>query len=410
MTATKGVPLKDTTVFKTIKVGRNELAHKIVFVPTTRFRALNDHTPSDLELKYYGDRSQYPGSLVITEGTFVSDQASGYPNVPGIFTDSHVKGWKHITDKVHANGSFISTQLWNLGRVANPQVFKAKGLDIVAPSPVFEDEKAEQDAKDAGVKLRSLTTEEVKDLVVNVYTNAAKKAIEAGFDYVELHSAHGYLLDQFLQPVTNKRTDQYGGSIENRARLILELIDQLSEVVGADKVAIRISPWATFGHMLAHKDEVHPLTTFSYLLHELQKRADAGKELAYVSIVEPRVSGIIDVATEDQAGNNDFVYQIWKGKVIKAGNFTYDAPEFKSIIEETADDRTLVGFSRYYISNPDLVNKLANGYELNPYNRDTFYNKTNWGYNTYRTHDETTIFNEEEENKVVAQAIKDLKI
>ncbi|KAK6461919.1 NADPH dehydrogenase [Scheffersomyces coipomensis] len=403
---TVGVPLKDTSVFKSIKVGQNELAHRIVYVPTTRFRALEDHTPSDLELKYYGDRSEYPGSLIITEGTFVSDQGSGYTNVPGIFTDKHVKAWKQITDKVHSNGSFISAQLWFLGRVATPQVFKQKGLDIVAPSAIFESEYSENKAKKVGVKIRALTIPEIKHLIYDTYTNAAKKAIEAGFDYIELHSAHGYLLDQFLHPVTNKRTDEYGGSVENRARFTLELIDQLSKVVGANKVAIRLSPWANTQGILAHEDVIHPITTFSYLINELQKRKLAGQELAYISIVEPRVSGLIDVDAEDQQGTNEFVYQIWKGKIVKAGKYTYDAPEFKSIQNDTADDRTLVGFSRYYISNPDLVYKLKNGLELNDYDRSSFYGKSNWGYNTYNRHEENSNYDKEKESKVFPRALK----
>ncbi|KAK6204616.1 NADPH dehydrogenase [Scheffersomyces amazonensis] len=410
MTITKGVPLKDTTVFSKIKVGKNTLNHRIVYVPTTRFRALDDHTPSDLEFKYYGERSEYPGSLLITEGTFVSEQASGYPNVPGIYTDKHVKAWKHITDRVHENGSFISTQLWNLGRVANAKVFKAKGLDIVAPSPIFESEKYKAAAEEEGVTLRSLTTEEIKDLIYKTYDNAAKKAIEAGFDYVELHSAHGYLLDQFLHPETNHRTDQYGGSLENRTRFLLELIDHLISIVGANKVAIRFSPWATFQGILAQKGQEHPITTYSYILHELQKRADAGNQLAYISVVEPRVSGIVDVAVEDQVGNNDFVYTIWKGIILKAGNYTYDAPEFTQIQKDTTDSRTLIGLSRYYISNPDLVNRLANGYELNPYIRELFYNHDNWGYNTYNKYGDNTVYNKEEETAHLARAIEDVKL
>ncbi|KAK6464926.1 NADPH dehydrogenase [Scheffersomyces coipomensis] len=410
MTVIQGVPLKDTNVFKSIKIGKNELSHRIVYAPTSRFRALDDHTPSDLELKYYTDRSQYPGSLIISEGTFISPQDSAYRNVPGIFTDEHVKAWKTIVDTVHANGSFISNQYWNLGRVAAAKIAKEKGFDIVAPSAIFENDHFEKEAKDAGVILRALSTEEVKDLIYNTFTKAAKRSMEAGFDYIELHFAHGYLLDQFSQPVTNKRTDEYGGSIENRARLLLELVDHLSSVIGADKIGIRISPWGTFQGMLAHKDEVHPITTHSYLLHQLQKRADAGKEIAYVSVVEPRTSGAYDVAVEDQTGSNDFVYAVWKGKVIKAGNYTYDAPEFTSLMHDTADDRTLVGFARFYTSNPDLVSKLKNGYELTPYNRALFHNNNNWGYNTFNKHGETNVYHEVEEIKVIPQAIKDLKI
>ncbi|ABN66027.2 NADPH dehydrogenase (EPB1) [Scheffersomyces stipitis CBS 6054] len=403
MSAVKISPLKETEAFSTIKVGKNTLNTKIVYPPTTRFRALDDHTPSDLQLQYYGDRSTFPGTLLITEGTFVSQQASGYPNVPGIWTDKHAKAWKAITDKVHSNGSFISTQLWFLGRVANAEFMKAHGLSPVSASATYESDAAKEAAEAVGNPIRALTTQEIKDLVYKTYANAAQKAMDAGFDYIELHAAHGYLLDQFLQPCTNQRTDEYGGSIENRARFILELIDHLSTIVGADKIGIRISPWATFQNMKAHKDTVHPLTTFSYLVHELQQRADKGQGIAYISVVEPRVSGIVDVSEEDQAGDNKFVSKIWKGVVLKAGNYSYDAPEFKTLKEDIADKRTLVGFSRYFTSNPDLVHKLHDGVDLTPYDRNTFYSKTNYGYNTYALAPEKV--DKEEEDKKVAQPI-----
>ncbi|KAK6458173.1 NADPH dehydrogenase [Scheffersomyces xylosifermentans] len=404
----KVTPLKDTAVFESIKVGKNELKTKIAFPPTTRFRALDDHTPSDLQVKYYDDRSKFPGTLLVTEGTFVSQQAGGYPNAPGIWNDNHVKGWKAVTDKVHANGSFISTQLWFLGRVAHPAVLKAHGLNPVSASATYENEAAQKLAEETGNPVRALTTQEVKDLVTKTYANAAQKAIEAGFDYVELHAAHGYLLDQFLQPCTNQRTDEYGGSIENRARLVLEIIDHLSELIGADRVAIRISPWATFQSMKAHNDTVHPYATFGYLVHELQKRANEGKQIAYISVVEPRVSGILDVDPEDRAGSNEFISRIWKGVILKAGNYSYDAPNFDSLKEDVADKRTLVGFSRYFTSNPDLVQRLHDGIDLNAYDRNTFYTKNNWGYNTFSTAKEPVKFVEEDEVKKVAQAIKAL--
>ncbi|CUM56351.1 unnamed protein product, partial [Debaryomyces tyrocola] len=311
--------LKDTDLFKSLKVGEHTLSNKVVYPPTTRFRALNDHTPSDLELEYYDKRSKYPGSLLITEATFVSEQAGLYDNIPGIWNDKHAQAWKEITDRVHENGSFMSSQFWFLGRVGDPQLLKDQGLDYVAPSAIYPDEDHKKKAEAAGNPIRALTEKEIHDIIYDTYTNAAKNAIAAGFDYIELHGAHGYLLDQFLQPATNQRTDKYGGSIENRARFVLELIDHLTTVVGANKLAIRISPWATFQGMKADKDSTHAVTTFSYLLHELQKRADNGNELAYVSIVEPRVLGILDVEVSQQVGDNTFVGQIWKGIILKSG-------------------------------------------------------------------------------------------
>ncbi|KAK6203393.1 NAPDH dehydrogenase [Scheffersomyces amazonensis] len=398
-------PLKDTKLFKPIKVGKYELDHRIVFAPTTRYRAQDDHTPSDLEYQYYGDRSQYPGSLITTEATFTSAQAGGEANVPGIFTEKHVEGWKKINDKIHANKSFSAIQLWYQGRVADPKILKQEGLDYVAPSPVYYTEESKQAAKESGNPLRALTEEEIYDIIHVQYPKAARNALAAGFDYVEVHSAHGYMLDQFLQPSTNQRSDKYGGSVENRARIVLEIIDELIPIVGADRLAIRLSPWAKFQNMLAEEDTVHPITTFSYVLHELQKRADAGNKLAYVSLVEPRVQASHDVAKDKQVGDNSFASYIWKGTFIRAGSYTYDAPEFETLLKDIDDDRTLVGFSRYYISNPDLVKRLRDGLELTPYERATFYNFDNWGYNTWNNYGEDKKFDKEKESTIFPKEI-----
>jgi 2,4-dienoyl-CoA reductase-like NADH-dependent reductase (Old Yellow Enzyme family) len=407
MTVTKSIPLKDTLLFQPIKVGKNELSNRVVYVPTTRIRALDDHTPSDLQLKYYNDRTKYAGTLVQTEATFVSPQGGLYNNVPGIWNESHTKGWKAITDRIHKNKSFAAVQLWYLGRVGDPAVLKERGLPLIAPSAIYPDEQTKAAAEKAGNPIRSLTEEEIHDIIYNQYPNAARNAIAAGFDYIELHCAHGYLFDQFLQPVSNKRTDKYGGSIENRARIVLEIIDNLTEIVGADKLAIRISPWATFQGMTADNDEVHPITTFSYLLHELQKRADNGKQLAYISVVEPRISGAEEVAAADYENkSNNFVEMTWKGVVLKAGNYTYDAPEFNSLQNDIANNRTLIGFARYFTSNPDLVSRLAEGKELTPYSRGQFYANNNWGYNTWNTSDSDVKFDEEKESQVLPQPIE----
>lgn len=410
MTVTPQFPLKDTKLFQPIKVGNNELSNRIAFVPTTRFRALEDHSPSDLQVEYYKARSQYPGTLIETEATFVSESAGLYPHVPGIYQKSHVQGWKKVNDAIHANKSFSVIQLWNLGRVADPKSLKQAGLTLRGPSAIYPDEAQEKNAIEAGNPIKELTEDEIQDMIYNQYPQAARNALEAGFDYMELHAAHGYLFDQFLQPASNKRTDKYGGSIENRARFLLEVIDNLIPIVGADKLAIRISPWATFQGMEAENDEVHPVTTFSYLLHELQKRANKGNKLAFISVVEPRANGNIDVdVSKYSLQSNSFVGLIWKGIILKAGNYTYDAPEFKTIQQDIQDDRTLIGFSRYFTSNPDLVHRLAEGLELTPYNRDTFYTPANWGYNTWSNYNSADKFDEEVESKRLPKPVESTK-
>ena len=349
---------------------------------------MEDHTPSNLAYKYYDERSKFPGTLIISEGTFPSAQAGLYEGVPGIWTERQTKTWKHIIDKIHENKSFASIQLWNLGRTGDPALLKKAGKPFLAPSAIYFDEESKKAAEKAGNPIRAMTEEEIKDMIYEQYTIAAKNALEAGFDYIELHSAHGYLLHEFLEESSNKRTDKYGGSIENRARFVLELVDHMISIVGADRLGIRISPWATFQGMKSIHGEVHPLTTYSYLVNELEKRAQAGNRLAYISLVEPRVDGINSVEKKDQAGNNDFVKDLWKGTILKAGNYTYDAPKFGQLLDDVSDGRTLVGFSRYFISNPDLISRLQKGHQLAPYERETFYGRTDFGYNDYPKHGE----------------------
>lgn len=276
---------------------------------------------------------------------------------------------------------------------------------MVAPSVVYQDKEHEETLNQLGVELRSLSTDEVESLVKNEFAQAAKNAIASGFDYIEIHAAHGYMIETFLHPSTNKRTDKYGGSIENRARFLLEIVDLLIELVGASKVAVRLSPWSTYNSMLTVKEEVHPYTTFSYVVSELQKRADDGKELAYISIVEPRVSGADDVDHGEQTGDNEFIKKIWKGTLIRAGNYTYDAPEFKQLLKDVDDDRTLVGFSRFITSNPDFAQRLYQGSHLVPYDRSTFYTNSAKGYNTYSSLNEKPILDINEADKLFAQPL-----
>lgn len=387
-------PLINTKVFEAIKVGRNQLQNRVVFVPSTRYRALEDHTPSDLQLQYYDDRSKDPGTLIITEGVLATDKTGSASRAPAIITEKHVQEWRKITDKIHENQSFASLQLWALGRVADAALSKKEGQQLKGVSAIYSDEAYEKKAKDAGNELEAYTTEELDQLVEEI-TDAARRAVDAGFDYVELHGATGYLFNQFFEASSNKRTDKYGGSVENRSRFTLNVIDRISEEIGADKVAIRFSPWLQFNGMKSSNDEVHPLVTYGYILSELQKRADAGKALAYVSLIEPRIPEML--FGEDPDASNDFVKLIWKGTLIRSGNYTYDVPEFKDLLKDLEDGRTLAGFSRYFIANPDLVHRLRDGKSLNKYDRSTFYTNQNWGYNTYPNAEEEESFDEEAE-------------
>ncbi|CAK9440106.1 uncharacterized protein LODBEIA_P42060 [Lodderomyces beijingensis] len=394
--------LGDTKLFQPIQVGRHTLAQRIAFAPSTRRRATSNHVATDISLDYYKARAQAPGTLIITEATFASPQAGGGAHVPGIFTSQQIQAWKKITDAIRSQGSFSCVQLWHLGRVADPALLKSQGLDFVAPSAEYVSDESHRVAHAADNELRPFTTEEIEDLIHHQYPTAARNALDAGFDYVEIHSAHGYTLDQFLNPETNKRHDEYGGaSIENRTRVLLQIIDQLIPIVGADRLAVRLSPWAKFQVTSAVGPETH-----AYILTELQRRADSGNQLAYVSLVEPRVQGSYDVdAHTSVTQSNEFALKIWQGKVIRAGNYTYDAPQFDTLLRDLDDDRTIIGFSRFFISNPDLVWRLKHGVALNHYQRDTFYNQDNWGYNTWNSHDEDRVWDEAHERRVFGRAL-----
>ncbi|KAI5958074.1 hypothetical protein KGF57_002882 [Candida theae] len=392
--------LGSTKLFHPIKVGANKLSQRIAHAPTTRLRSTADNVPTDLQLQYYKDRAQAPGTLLITEATYVSEGGIGLPNTPGLWNDTQAKAWKQITDAIREQGSYSSVQLWYLGRTAYPPELKKRGLPFVAPSALYHSEESEKQAKESGHELRALTKDEIEHLINEEFPNAARKALAAGFDYIELHSARGYLLSQFLNPVSNQRTDEYGGSIENRARFLLSIVDKLIPIVGANRIGIRFSPWATFQVSEPEGEEVH-----SYILKELQKRAEEGNELAYLSYVEPRVSGVVDVKREDINGSNAFVSKIWKGTLIKAGNYTYSAPKFDDLVRDIDNDRTLIAWCRFFTSNPDLVQRLQHGYALQQYDRETFYQQYNWGYNTWNNYNEKKKYDEKTEKERIGKPL-----
>ncbi|ABN65609.1 NAPDH dehydrogenase (old yellow enzyme) [Scheffersomyces stipitis CBS 6054] len=400
MTATS---LKSTNLFKPIKVGSVTLQNRVTHLPTTRTRAFGDHTATDLQLIYYEDRSSSPGTLLVTEATLISMNQGLYPNVPGIWNKDQVKSWKKITDAVHKKRGFISVQLWAVGRVGFPDLLKAEGLPLTSPSALYESEKSKEAAEAVENPVRMLTEDEIKDIIYNQYTNAAKNAIEAGFDFLEIHAANGFLVEQFINPSSNTRTDKYGGSIENRARFALELVDHLISVVGADKLAIRISPFNNFKGMLAENEVIHPIATFGYIVSELQRRADKGNELAYISVVDGRYNS----DGTEAVLNTKFIDQIWKGVILRGAKYTHD---YKKNWETVArdvdhDNRTLIGFGRNFIANPDLVSRLENGLELNAYDRATFYKNYNNGYNTYQFFGSSEEVDAEAEAKVLPKSL-----
>ncbi|KAL6452581.1 EBP1 Probable NADPH dehydrogenase [Candida maltosa Xu316] len=327
--------------------------------------------------QYYTDRAK-SGGLLVTEATMISLNQGIYPNVPGIWTKQQANAWKQIVDSVHSVGGAISSQLWALGRVGKPKILKDYGLPLTGVSPIYEHEEAKREAIEAGNPIQELSRDQIKDIVHNQFGNAAKLADSAGFDFIELHAANGYLFEQFIHPQINQRTDEYGGkSIENRSRFLFEVVDHLSSIIDPTKLAIRLSPLNEF-----QVPGISPTTVqdYSYIVQGLQERANKGQGLAYINIVDERYNP--DGSVRQQTVQ--FVDKIWKGILFRGGSFTYDTEDWKIINKVVnEDDRTLVGFGRYFIANPDLPERIKNGYSLNPYDRSTFYSPFNYGYNTY---------------------------
>jgi NADPH2 dehydrogenase len=342
-----------TKLFTPLRVGRMELSNRIAMAPMTRFRVDDAHVPLPLVKEHYAQRASMPGTLLITEGTIITPQAGGYPNVPGIWNDAQVAAWKEVADAVHAKGSYIYMQLWALGRVASADMLKGSGFDLVSASDVPA--TAEAPAP------RPLTEDEIQSYIQH-FVQAARNAIAAGFDGVEIHGANGYLIDQFIQDVTNKRTDQWGGSVENRARFALEVTRAVANAVGSDRTAIRFSPYNTFQGMKM-KD---PQPQFVYLAREL-----ALLKLAYVHFVEGRADGFDIVETTDELHFFLNAYQ-GAGPVVVAGGYQPGLAR-EAVDEKYKDHNVIVAFGRPFTSNPDLPFRIKENVALTPHDRSVLY-------------------------------------
>lgn len=354
-------------LFSPIKIGRHELQHRVVLAPLTRFRATLEAVPTELLVDYYTQRAS-PGGLLVTEATFISRMAGGYRQAPGIYTQHQIEEWKKVTSAVHEKGAVIYLQLWHIGR-AGSSVLNPNNEPIVAPSAIPIPGK-KMNGKSYEVP-RALETEEVKELV-RTYRQAALNAIEAGFDGIEVHNANGYLLDQFLNSSTNKRTDEYGGSIENRCRFSLEVLEAIVDAIGADRTAVRFSP---AGGVQGMMDE-SPLKTWGYLTSEIQRKHP---ELAYLHFIEARS----DFQSDKRVNTVDTLSpyrEIWKGPFITAGGFSTALEHAVTLAENTGN---LIAFGRAFIANPDLPERIRNQFKLNPYQRKTFYTHDAVGYTDY---------------------------
>lgn len=361
-----------TNIFEPVTLGSLQLKNRISMAPMTRARNA-DGIPNNDNAVYYSQRAG--AGLIITEGTAISDTAKGVLYIPGLYTAEQVEGWKIVTKAVHEKGSTIFTQLWHVGRVSHTSN-QPNGISPVGPSDIQAATSFawgyDENGKEGPVissKPRALSTNEVKD-VVNDFAKAAKNAMKAGIDGVEIHGANGYLIEQFLNPFVNNRKDEYGGTIENRSRFLLEIVDAVIEVLGNEKTAIRLTPYGGLGD-LPHYDEIE--ATYQYLAKELAKR-----NLAYVHLMDQQSKG-------SHALPDGFLerFRSWyDGTIILAGSMTREKSE-KLINAGTID---VAGFGEPFISNPDLVERLENNWELTPPDRNLYYGLGNHGYTDWETY------------------------
>ncbi len=349
-------------LFSPLQLGAISLKNRIVMAPLTRNRAGEGGVPQAMNVTYYAQRAS--AGLIITEATPISPMAHGYPALPGIYTPEQVAGWKKVTEAVHANGGKIFIQLWHVGRISHPSLIC--GQTPVAPSAI---RPAGQAFTYSGlqdyVTPRALDKSELPG-IVNDYVHAAKCALEAGFDGVEVHSANGYLLDQFLRDGSNQRADEYGGSFENRARLLMQVVEAVVNVVGADRTGVRLSPVNPFNDMR----DSNPQALFEYVADALNRF-----NLAYLHVVEGGIHGGGEAAPFDFAAFR----KRFKGAYM--ANLSYDKARGNAAIASGHAD--CVAYGVPYIANPDLVERFRTNASLNEADANTFYGGTEKGYTDY---------------------------
>jgi len=345
-------------------LGPLTLQNHLVMAPMTRSRA-EGNIPNALMAEYYAQRGT--AGLIITEGTSPSPYGLGYPRIPGIFSPDQVKGWKHIVDAVHAKGAQMFLQIMHCGRIAHPLNLPA-GARVLAPSAVAASGEMYTDAE--GMKPhpepRAMTIEDIQAAIAE-YVQAAKNAVTAGFDDIELHGANGYLLEQFIRPNTNRRTDGYGGSIENRARFVLEVVKAVMDVVGKDKVGIRLSPFGVFNDMPIYDTMA---ADYAYLAQQL---SDLG--LLYIHLVDHASMGAPPVPDAIKATFR----KLFRRALILSGG--YDAERAERDLSAGKCDLIAVG--RPFLANPDLPARWQTGAALNAPDMATFYTPGPKGYTDY---------------------------
>ncbi|MFL6193035.1 MAG: alkene reductase [Thermoanaerobaculia bacterium] len=359
--------MTDTTkthpnVFTSVQVGPYTLRNRMVMAPMTRNRAGEGNVPTALTATYYAQRAS--AGLIVTEGSQVCQEGQGYPSTPGIHSDAQVAAWKRVTAAVHERGGRIFLQLWHVGRVSHPSYQPGGGLPVAPSSIGLEGTVYTPEGPRPYVTPRTLETAEIPR-VVEQFAAGARRALEAGFDGVEIHGANGYLVDQFLRDGTNRRTDAYGGSVENRVRFLLEVTEAVVGVWGADRVGIRFSPTSLFNGM----SDSDPAATFGYATRALNRFG-----LAYLHVIE---------GVERRPGTPDPVAHLLRkefdGPFILNGGYTRETADAAL----AANEADLVSFGVLFLANPDLPERFAAGAPLNEPDRATFYGGTERGYVDY---------------------------
>lgn len=355
---------KNIDLFTPVRLGPYELPNRIVMAPLTRNRAGDGNVPQAMTAEYYAQRAS--AGLIITEASQVSPQGVGYPLTPGIHNDAQVAGWKLTTDAVHARGGRIFLQLWHVGRISHPSL-QLDGALPVAPSPVRpEGDAFTYQGLQPFVTPRALRLDEIPD-IIEQYRQAARNALVAGFDGVEVHAANGYLLDQFLRDGSNRRTDSYGGALENRSRILVEVIEAVTGIWGAERVGVRISPLNPFNSIA----DSQPQQTFHHVAQQLGRFG-----LAYLHVVELASDG---THTSEQSVEWSALREAFGGLYMANGG--YDLNRANTALAQA--DADLVSFGTLFLANPDLPERFLRNAELNTPDPDTFYGSDERGYTDY---------------------------
>ena len=355
----------ENLLFEKYESDKLSLKNHAVMAPMTRSRAVENNVANELMATYYGQRAG--AGLIVTEGTSPSPNGIGYPRIPGMYNQAQVDGWKLVTDEVHAKGGKTFLQLMHCGRIGH-HLNLPEGAEILAPSAIAAEGDMYTDAEGMkkNDKPKEMTNVQVKE-AIEEYVEAGRLAVEAGFDGVEIHGANGYLIEQFLNPNSNIRTDEFGGSVENRMKFLFEVAQQLVEAIGAEKVGLRLSPNGNFNDMKSYPEMEE---TYHNIAVEMNKLG-----IAYMHLLDHSSMGTAKMPDEVLAD----VRKSFTGTLILCGGFDKDSAE-KALEDNTAD---LIAFGRHYLANPDLLERFKAGAELNKPDMDTFYTPGAKGYTDY---------------------------